>query len=98
MNEEEIRRGREAKRLLEHPLIVETLDLMEEHYMRTFRHSKPSDSVLREEAHRTLCVLDMFKRQLTSIADSGKLAVKAEQDRLDNEKERELESSFDPRS
>ncbi len=94
--EEDLRRATEAKHILEHPLVLEAFELMEEHLLVQFRASKPSQADVREECHRTLALLDMFKQQLTCVLNTGRIVEGTQQMRVDKEKGNGRESAHQP--
>ena len=87
----EMLRGRQAEKLLNDPLLQEALTIIEQRYETAWKSSALSHVQVREEAYRMLATCTEFKRQLTSILTTGKMAAKAESDRQDTAtKEREL--------
>lgn len=80
------RRGGEARALLENPLFVEAFQNLEDiwaHALRTAPVDRP-DALVR--ARLCLEVLDMVKREVASIATTGKMTDQAVQDRQEQER------------
>lgn len=75
MNEDaQIRRGKEAGRLLSNPLLNEALTAIKQRYRDEFETSQPSESTRREWAYVLLCAVKVVETHLTSYANTGKLA------------------------
>ena len=96
--EEQLARAREAQRILENPLVVEAFITLEETFVSAWRGSDPSDAQGREELHRTLRLLDLFKGQLTAVLNTGMLAERAAADRESVAEAARVEEEWDPRS
>jgi hypothetical protein len=92
MNEEEqIRRGKEADRLLENPLLKEAFAAIRQRYRDEIEMSKPSEGKRREWSYVLLCAVKVVEGHLTSFANTGKLASVEKSEREEQEvREREL--------
>lgn len=77
-----VRAGAEAKRFLDDPVVVGAFAALEVQWIEQFRSSGIDQVAVREEAHRLLNVLGMFKRQLQHEIESGMLATKRKVDRV----------------
>jgi hypothetical protein len=67
-------RGDRAKLLLEDELLNEMLAKIEEDCIREIRSSKMLETDIREKAYNLLTAVDMLKRNLRSVYDTGKMA------------------------
>ena len=72
--EEEVRQAEEARRLLEHPILVACLDAIVEQHQRTWLNSAEDDVKGRETAYRMLRSAADFRRLLTRLIESGDIA------------------------
>ncbi len=72
--EEEVHRGTEARRLLDHELIVGAFETMETGLLDQFRKTLPTEAARREEIHLLLGVMDLFRSELTRVMETGRLA------------------------
>jgi signal transduction protein with GAF and PtsI domain len=84
-SELEMVRGRQAKNLLDNELLQECLDTIENKFTSAWMNSALSQGDVREEAYRMLAACKEFRRQLTHIIETGKMAAKSESDRQDIE-------------
>lgn len=90
--EAEMIRGRQAETLLNDPLLVEALSIIETKFEEKWKRSDPLDTEVREEAFRLLKCLELFKSQLAHVLQTGKLAAKSESDQQElNEQQRVIE-------
>jgi len=83
--EVEMLRGRQARDLLQNDLLVEVLNTMESKFQDAWKNSALSQSDVREESYRMLKACELFRRQLTHIVETGKMAAITESDRQDRE-------------
>lgn len=74
--DEEIRRGNQAKQLLEHPLLIEAFSLIESEIIDAWKTSPQRDAEGREKLHLTLCLLEKLKAQIAEVVTTGKIAEK----------------------
>lgn len=72
--QQEQARGREARRLLEHPILVEAFTKLETACSSAWRNSKLGDAQAREKLYLMLSALAEVKAHLTHILETGKLA------------------------
>lgn len=72
--DEEIRRGDEAKRLIEHPLVVEAFEICRQDIMDTWAASPARDTEGRETLWLTLKCLNKVHAQLESVMSTGQMA------------------------
>jgi hypothetical protein len=90
----EITRGQNAARLLENELLNEALNGIESFFEDAWKNSKLSQSNIREESYRMLCVSKDFRQHLTTFVTTGKLASVAKIEREEQEvKERNVSES-----
>lgn len=73
-NTEEIKRGREAKQLLEHPLIVEAFAKIEQEVITSWQTSPARDTEAREQLYLMQALLRKVQQHLVSVAETGMLA------------------------
>lgn len=93
--EQEIVRGQEAKSLLTNRLLNEALEKIESHFNNKILYSELSQSSLREEAFRMLCACREFKKHLTHVLETGKMASTARAQRQDKEDRERRHSEWD---
>ena len=67
-------RGDRAKILLEDELLNEMLKKIEDDCIREIRTSKMVETEVREKAYNLLTAVDLLKRNLRSVYDTGKMA------------------------
>lgn len=72
--EEELQRGAEAERLLQHPLIVEAFEKIEREVIERWKSSPSADEAGREKLWLSLKLLHRVRAHLQSVVQSGKLA------------------------
>jgi hypothetical protein len=72
--EQEVQRAQEAKRLLEHPLLIEAFASIEKEVIERWTQSPASDAPGREKLWLTLKLLHRLRTHLESLVSSGKLA------------------------
>jgi hypothetical protein len=70
----EVRDGQTAKTLLDHPLLKNAFEQMEERLSRSWRDSKPGDVELRERCWRMLHAVRAAKKGLTELVTTGRMA------------------------
>lgn len=74
----DVQRGKDAERLLEHPLLKEAFEEIEKYQISRWRAvvSLASDDAwrVREETQNILVGLDAFREQLLSFVTTGKMA------------------------
>jgi len=75
-SEQEIARGLDAKALLENPLLVEALDLIERTWESAWRNTQIGDVAGREKAYAILLGLTEFRAELQTAVETGMLAAK----------------------
>lgn len=71
---EESRRGHEAKRIIEHELVRETLDGMKQAILAKWEHAPIADRESHHELKIMLKLLNDFEGNLKAIIRSGELA------------------------
>lgn len=71
---DEITRGRQAKELMEHPLLVEAFNTIEQGLIEGIVDMPLTAKELEREAVRSLQLLRKIKRELKTVAETGKLA------------------------
>lgn len=71
---QEIRRGDEAARLLDSPMLVEAFETMERAYIDAWASSPVRDAEGREAIYRHLQALRQVRGHLKTAVDTGKLA------------------------
>jgi hypothetical protein len=69
--DDRIKRGQHAERLLTDELFVETFEALRKHALHAWETSGPQDTELREEAWRTIRVLDSVKMAFETYAKQG---------------------------
>lgn len=74
--DEEIRRGEQAKRLLEEPLLVEAFTYIEQELIEAWKNSPQRDTEGREKLHLSLCLLLKLKAQIQEVMETGEIAKK----------------------
>lgn len=84
--------GQNARRILEDPLVEATLAAMERSYLRAILMSEPTEFNEREEAYRMYRLLTEFKRDLTTVLDTGRLV---ERKKADEDSARRRQEEFD---
>ncbi len=67
--------------------MVEVFEKLEQGLMREWRMSKHDDIETRERCHQILAGMDLFQQAMRSIMDSGKLAIDALMDRVQQEED-----------
>lgn len=72
--EEEVRRGEEARQILEHPLVIEAYESIRSGLLNKFTNSALSQTHEREEIYRLLKTLDIFTDIFKKHIETGKLA------------------------
>lgn len=75
-SEADVSRAGEARQLLENPMLIESLDLIERTWEQAWRSTAPGDTEKREKAYRMLYMLAEFRSELRTVIETGKLAVK----------------------
>jgi hypothetical protein len=71
--DEELRRGEQAQALLEHPLLVEAFEKIEQEVTDAWKTSPQRDVDGRERLHLTICLLHKLKEQIQEVAETGQL-------------------------
>lgn len=66
--------GREAKTLLENPILVATLEHLEHAYLDAWRDTSPDQTRQREQLWMAVNVVGKFKDHLGIVVQNGKLA------------------------
>ncbi len=69
--EDTIQRGRQAKRLLEDPILEEAFGRAEDAFIQMWANSKPKDVNLREQAYANIQALAEVQRMLRTLVSSG---------------------------
>lgn len=72
--ESEVRRGQEAERLLNSPILQEALTKMEEGVIQGFKQCPLRDDEGLKNLRVMLKVIDDFKHRLKTVLETGKLA------------------------
>lgn len=73
-NEEKAARGRRANELLNDPLVVESVEYVDQLYWAEWRNSPARDTEGREAIYQRLKALEDVMARLKSFAEDGKLA------------------------
>lgn len=73
-DELDARRGEQARQLLEHPLLVEAFDLIEQEYTEQWKSSPARDQDAREKLWLSLKLLHRLRGQLETVVETGKVA------------------------
>lgn len=68
-----IERARQAKELLEHPLLVEAFDGLEAGLVKRMVDTGPDQVPARENAHRAIHTLRNIKKVLQSVIETGRI-------------------------
>lgn len=71
---EEITRGRQAKELMEHPLLAEAFSTIEQGLIESLADMPLTAKELEREAVRSLQLLRKLKRAINEVAETGRLA------------------------
>ncbi len=71
---EEIRRGQDAKRLVEDPLYKEAFEQTKEHLIDMLLQTKISEEVERDRIYITIKSLGLVDQHIKSVLETGKLA------------------------
>ena len=71
---DEISRGREARSLMEHPLMVEAFDTIERGLVDSLADMPLKAEGLEREAVRSLQILRKVRRELQTVMETGRLA------------------------
>lgn len=72
--EQQAHRGDQAAKLMEHPLLVEAFDLIEQDIRDKWANSPARDTEGRESLWTQLRLLHRLKGQIQYVAESGKVA------------------------
>jgi len=72
--EEQANRGDQAAKLMEHPLLVEAFDLIEQDIRDKWAGSPARDTQGREQLWTQLRLLHRLRGQIQYVAESGKVA------------------------
>lgn len=72
--EQQAQRGTEAERLLEHPLLVEAFDLIEQDIRDKWTNSPARDVDGREALWTQLRLLHRVRAEIQTVAETGKVA------------------------
>lgn len=72
--ESQARKGKQAKELLEHPLLQEAFRKVEEDCLSKWRNSSLGAAEVREAAYFQLKALDCLRGELNKVVDNGILA------------------------
>jgi hypothetical protein len=73
----EIRRGKEAERLLTEPLLLEAFEVIEKEFTEAWKSSPAKDPAGRENIWLSLKLLHRVKLHLESVAVTGQMAKKS---------------------
>lgn len=71
--EKDLERARQARALLENPLLIEILDGMKDSYVEAWLSSRPEDMETRERLYLQSQLVDSFARELRIIVENGKI-------------------------
>lgn len=71
---QEISRGQEAQRLMEHPLMVEAFSVIERTLLDNLKQVPVTDAALEREYVRTLQLLGKLRGHFVEAMETGKLA------------------------
>lgn len=80
--DEEIRRGFEAKRLLDDPLLKDAFDKIERAFVDALKTTPLTDKELEREVVRSLQVLHKVQGLIRDVVTTGKMAEIAKQESL----------------
>lgn len=69
-----IRRANEAQRLLDEPLLVETLAGLEAEAIKAWRDSDAADAKVRELAYHDICAVERLRKALRALVGDGHVA------------------------
>lgn len=73
MNDNErAHRGEETRRLLENPILIEALSLLETRYIEAWKTAKTVEA--REDAHRYVQLKKLFESDLKALVNDGQFA------------------------
>jgi hypothetical protein len=75
--DDEVQRSREAERILEDPMFREAFLALEERLVERWKTSKLQETALREETYRLFVALQEVRGYLTTLMETGKLAIVA---------------------
>lgn len=73
---EAIQDGQEAERLLQHPLLTQAFELIEQDIQKQWLNSPARDVEGREKLHLMVKMLHRLKFQLQSVVENGKIMQK----------------------
>lgn len=73
--EEQVRRGEQARLLLESQVLTEIFVQIETEALENIKHSKPEESSRRESMYNYMLAAGRVKDILVATADAGRLAV-----------------------
>lgn len=68
---DKVERGQRAEILLKDPLLRQTLEGLEEEYIKAWKQARTLDA--REDAHRLIHLIERFRDHLASLAFTGTL-------------------------
>lgn len=68
---DKVERGQRAEVLLKDPLLRQTLEDLEEEYIKAWKQARTLDA--REDAHRLIHLIERFRDHLASLAFTGTL-------------------------
>lgn len=77
-NEEKIRRGEEAKRILENEVFAEAFELLRSRYLEAFEKSKVNAAEDRERVYQLLTNLNTVKTHLSKVMHDGEITKEVE--------------------
>lgn len=77
-NEDKIRRGEEARRILESEIFEESFSLLRERYLQAFENSKVTATADRERVFQLLTNLNAVKTHLASVMQAGQISKEVE--------------------
>jgi hypothetical protein len=70
-------RGRQARELLDSPLLVEAIDVLKARYYAEWLKSKPEEGAERERLHTAAVIVDDVNAHLRAVVGSGQIATSA---------------------
>jgi len=97
--DEEIRRGHEAKAILENTEFQRVMEELLNEQKNRFLMSQPEDSETREDAHVMVRALTRLQGRLTTIVETGNLArMQREEEELSRRSRQEFDSPNERRA
>jgi len=70
-------RGRQAKELLENPLLAEAVEVLKARYYAEWLATQPAETEVRERLHNAATIVDEVNAHLRAVLGNGKIATAA---------------------